>query len=396
MTKKHLLPPTVWMILVICVSFFSLNCGKKGPLRLEPQLTPPEVTNFTVSQEGSNLNLRWEFPLTFKDKKKTPLDVQNIDRIQICYSDKEIKDGQFEKKCDVLQKLKFTDVTRITDAKAMNASNASDTDDQAIAYSTTIPFKLKNLENKDHYFAIQYNYRKEKSPLSSVVYIRSLVPVKPVSGLKIIRENKVIKLTWEKPLVDEVGKPVSMISGYNIFKKIVPDGTAAPSIEKVDQKVDQKETKAVKLNVSEGYTQINKNPTLIEYFEDSDCGVTGTYSYFVTTAMSNQIESSPSEAISIPFTDTYAPDVPSNLVSFKAADHIFLTWQEVKDTDLSHYRVYRKLSETDDYKLMADKITIPNYKDKDVKPGKTYFYSVTSVDKAGNESNHSSGVSEQF
>ena len=28
------------------------GCGKKGPLKLEPQLLPTEVENLTISQEG--------------------------------------------------------------------------------------------------------------------------------------------------------------------------------------------------------------------------------------------------------------------------------------------------------------------------------------------------------
>ena len=116
----------------------------------------------------------------------------------------------------------------------------------------------------------------------------------------------------------------------------------------------------------------------------------------MSAIISNQIESAPSETVSIKVTDIFPPEIPANLVCFKAQDHLFLTWKPVLDTDFSHYRVYRRLPANKEFQLVADKGTSTSYKDKDLTAGKTYFYVVTSVDTKGNESEYSNEVKEQF
>ena len=64
-----------------------------------------------------------------------------------------------------------------------------------------------------------------------------------------------------------------------------------------------------------------------------------------------------------------------------------LSWSINLETDLAGYRVYR--SEQQDAKgalITADLLLAPAYRDTSVEPGKRYWYSVTAVDRAGNES----------
>ena len=72
----------------------------------------------------------------------------------------------------------------------------------------------------------------------------------------------------------------------------------------------------------------------------------------MASLLSERIESAPSNQVKIRIHDTFPPDIPANLVIFTAKDHIFLTWEAVRDRDLSHYIVYRKSSRNEDFKLL--------------------------------------------
>jgi fibronectin type 3 domain-containing protein len=70
-----------------------------------------------------------------------------------------------------------------------------------------------------------------------------------------------------------------------------------------------------------------------------------------------------------------------------------LSWSINLETDLAGYRVYR--SERQDMRgvlITADLLLAPAYRDTSVEPGHRYWYSVTAVDRAGNESDASASV----
>ena len=385
------------LILAILLLMSVFNCGKKGPLVLEPALNPMAAENVQLSQVGDELKLMWSFPQAFTDKKKTPFDVEQVEKIYIYYADKEIPGDKFRKKASLLKKLTLNDLTKAPDSliqispltvssttsSTSSSSSAATTGKREIrnlSYFITIPLKLKELDNKDHFLAVQYYYQKKRSPLSQVAYIHSMAPVKSVTDVKISQEKKVIKISWGRPTQDEAGNSVSSIAGYNMYRKIEPEikKEGAPDTE------------------ASVFVKINKDKVLTEYYEDSDSGVNGTYSYYISGVVSNQVETSPSQTVSIKISDIYPPEVPANLVCFKAPDHLFLTWKPSPDSDFAHYRVYRRSADEVDSKLIADKITASSYKDKDVQKGKTYIYTVSAVDQKGNESDQSNEVSEQF
>ncbi len=369
----------------LLVIIFLFGCGKKGPLRLEPELIPKAAEKLKVFQIGDNLKLEWDFPQVLADKNRTELEIAKIDKIYIYYSTREILGGKFRKKSTLLKKLKIEDLTQSPPPLTPAPVRPGMAEIKNLTYFINIPFKLKELDNKQHFFGIQYYYQKKRSPMSEIVYIFSRAPVKPVIDLKLNHENKVIKLTWAKPLLDEAGKSVADIAGYNIYRKIEPEKTG-----EVEAEVNIGTIK------EEFFNKLNRSNILIEYYEDRDTGISGNYSYYVSAVISNQIESAFSETVSIKLTDIFPPEIPANLVCFKAQDHLFLTWKPVTDTDFSHYRVYRRSRADNEFQLAADKVTATSYKDKDLETGRTYFYVVTSVDTKGNESEYSNEVKEQF
>lgn len=338
------------------------SCGKKGPLSLEPEKLPLAVENFELYQQGSTIKLTWNFPAYLSDKK-SPTDMSMIGKISIYYSPKKIEDRKFRKKSILYKKLKPDELTKKDES-----------------YHIKIPFSEKNLDGKTHHFAIQYYYgKKKKSPLSQVEAIASILPVRPIQDLKIVKEKKVLKLTWTRPFLNLANKKIKNIAGYQVYRW---HGQSGPKKE------------------IEAFTRFNNDTILKEYFEDMDTGSDGIYSYYVTTMSSDTIESDPSNIASVNMKDIYPPDPPANLAVFKAEDHLYLTWEAVKDSDLSHYIVYRKAAVKDqeegEFGRIAEQVTNAYYKDSQVKKEITYFYYVTAVDDKGNESARSNVAKEKF
>ena len=63
---------------------------------------------------------------------------------------------------------------------------------------------------------------------------------------------------------------------------------------------------------------------------------------------------------------------------------IDLIWTPVSDSDLAGYNVYRHQAGQPPVKLNGDLLRTPAFRDLNVVPGQTYFYSVSAVDERGN------------
>ena len=138
-------------------------------------------------------------------------------------------------------------------------------------------------------------------------------------------------------------------------------------------------------------------------FLDSDFEFGKTYVYIVRSAVKvqgNALESDPSEPLVVAPVDTFPPATPQNIVaavtsaSSDAAPEIDLSWSINAETDLAGYRVYRSEQESDKGQLVTpDLLLSPAYRDTSVRPSSPYWYRVTAVDRAGNESAPSAPVS---
>jgi fibronectin type 3 domain-containing protein len=64
-----------------------------------------------------------------------------------------------------------------------------------------------------------------------------------------------------------------------------------------------------------------------------------------------------------------------------------LSWNISPETDLAGYNVYRtEQSGVQGTHLNSELLPTPAFRDMNAVPGRTYFYSVTAVDRSGNES----------
>ena len=86
--------------------------------------------------------------------------------------------------------------------------------------------------------------------------------------------------------------------------------------------------------------------------------------------------------------DHTPPSVPKGLFSTTMHKAVYLEWYENDEEDFREYRVYRR-EDGDDYYYRIAITKIGEYVDRGLDNGYTYFYTVTAVDRHGNESDFS-------
>jgi len=90
--------------------------------------------------------------------------------------------------------------------------------------------------------------------------------------------------------------------------------------------------------------------------------------------------------------DMTPPAPPTGITVVPGIGRVFLTWNENKEQDLAGYHVYRSMKAGGKQERLTDKpLNRTTFSDETVKQGGAYYYSITAVDKSGNESARSKG-----
>jgi hypothetical protein len=89
--------------------------------------------------------------------------------------------------------------------------------------------------------------------------------------------------------------------------------------------------------------------------------------------------------------DNLAPMAPQNLKGTVGASAVALTWDESLDKDFNYFAVYRSTEQGFDPAGMTPVATLTQnqYDDADITVGQVYYYKVSAIDFAGNESDYS-------
>jgi predicted phage tail protein len=134
------------------------------------------------------------------------------------------------------------------------------------------------------------------------------------------------------------------------------------------------------------------NPSPVSTTTYVDAPPYGTYTYRVTAvgaAGTPRIESDPSQGVAATFKDLVPPPVPANLNALIEPRRVRLVWDPVDASDLAGYKVYRTegMGHTDIREIGTFAVgVLPPTTTTFADPGIAYKYSVTTVDKSGNES----------
>src|SRR6516225_409190 len=192
-----------------------------------------------------------------------------------------------------------------------------------------------------------------------------------------------IQLKWRAPTRSSTGEAISGVKEYHVYRGELEAGTA----EGASKDLRQAKWKLPLLQLG---------TTAAPEYEDRGFDYGKTYAYVVRSAVpagGELLESGDSKAAIVTPKDIFPPTPPQAVVAAvlrgpSAESYVVdLSWGINVETDLAGYRVYRSESEgARGEPLTPDLLLTPAYRDASVQSGHSYWYTVTAVDRAGNES----------
>ncbi len=204
------------------------------------------------------------------------------------------------------------------------------------------------------YQGINYDYQDNTYLVSNMRPANPAVP----TGLVATPQPNGITLDWS----DNSDRT---LAGYNVYRSATATGT---------------------------FVKTNTTAVTTSDFLDATAPA-GTTSFYRVTARDNWGgESGVSATVSATRSaDTVAPVPPTNLVASGQPGGIVLSWDVNTEADLAGYRVYRSDAAGGTYILINSGayITGSAYTDSTTQPTVTWYYKVSAVDTAGNESGQS-------
>src|SRR3989441_6936144 len=231
--------------------------------------------------------------------------------------------------------------------------------------------------------------QKRASADSNVVSVRLFPVPAPINSVEARVTESAIELTWTVPTSTSAGDPVSALIGYRVYRSEA-SLPADSSLEQVPAP-----GKGAGPASALAFSEINS-------YRDNSFSFDHTYVYAVRSVIQaddHELESSDSQPVVVTPRDTFPPAAPQGVVSAllpgASAGTVVVdfSWSINVETDLAGYRVYRSEQEGARGQLLTpDLLPTPAVRDTSVQPGHRYWYAVTAVDRAGNESAPSAPV----
>ena len=252
------------------------------------------------------------------------------------------------------------------------------------------PAETKEHPGATYAYLIRTRLSKKRASADSNVVTARVFPVpQRISSVPFQLTETAVNLTWSAPTQTSAGDPLPAVSGYHVYRgEIDPQGPAPTG----------KDISAV--HWISPLTLLA--PSATNSYSDKQFEFGKTYVYAVRSVISvdgNEIESDNSEPVTVTPRDSFPPAVPQDLVAAVlsgAAPSTFvvdLSWSINLETDFAGYRIYRSEKEGAGGQLVTpDLLPTPAFRDSSVAPGRRYWYTVTALDHAGNESAPSSAA----
>ena len=231
--------------------------------------------------------------------------------------------------------------------------------------------------------------RKRSSADSNVISLAIFPVPAPIASIEARVTESAIELSWSAPTRTAAGDPLPAVAGYRIYRSETSPaaGSSAAPVPAQGNATAQ----ATPLAFSE-----------TDSYRDTSFSFDHTYTYVVRSVIrveGSELESSDSQPVTVTPRDTFPPAAPQGVVAavfpgaVPGAVVVDLSWSINLETDLAGYRVYRSEQEGVRGQLITSELLpTPAVRDTTVEPGHRYWYTVTAVDRTGNESAPSTPV----
>ena len=252
------------------------------------------------------------------------------------------------------------------------------------------PAETKEHPGATYAYLIRTRVSKKRASADSNVVTARLFPApQPISSVQSQVTETEVNLSWPAPTQTSAGDPLPTVSGYRVYRGEIASHTPAPA--------------GKDLSTTHWISPLTLlGPATSNSYSDKQFDFGKTYVYIVRSVISSdgsEIESDNSETVTVTPLDTFPPAAPQDVVAAVLPGEapstfvVDLSWSINLETDFAGYRVYRSGQEGSRGELVTpDLLPTPAFRDGSVSPGLRYWYTVTSLDRAGNESAPSRSV----
>ncbi len=343
-----------------------LACGKRGDPRPPVPVIPQATTDLVVTQRAAKVLLTWSYPSLTTAGRSLPV----IRRIVVYRYLEELPPSATTAREPAVPDAvsDFAKVPTLTAAQFAKLSQRIESIEGANVPAATVGAKLVYEDTPPPFRSasgrpvrLTYSVVTEgvvaKSDFSNLATVVPLPVAVPPTGVTADARPEGIVLKWSTPTTSATGDATPVIVGYNIFR----------DSDDLDKPINATPVKE---------TSFTDTPT----YDEHTYRITA-----VASAGPPRIQSDPSPPVSTTFKDLVPPPAPASVTALVETRVVRLIWDAVDAPDLDGYNVYRTEGDAR-LKLTPHPARQTHFGDESIEMGVTYFYSVTVVDKNGNES----------
>lgn len=348
----------------------ALGCGKRGDPKPPVPVIPQATSDLVVTQRADKVILAWSYPAlttagrslgkvdrvrVFRYVEPLPVDAKGpADPLPDSSADpaRPAAASSFAS-IPTLSANQFLRLRELVDTiegtKLPNATSGT-----KLIFEDTPPMQSIDKRPVRLTYSVVTEGGTSASDLSNLVTIVPLVVPAPPATVTAEAGAPGVTLRWNTP--------ATSVAGFNIYR--------TPTGELPD----------------EFATPVNPAPITGNSFTDTP--PFGTWDYRVTAVAAAgppRVESGLSVVANAIFRDLVPPPPPATVTALLETKIVRLIWDPVDAPDLNGYNVYRTEGKAR-LKLTPNPARQTFFGDESIDIGIAYFYSITSVDKSGNES----------
>jgi hypothetical protein len=355
-------------IALFCSILFAAGCGAPGePVPPVPP-TPVAITDLAAQQAGDAVQLSFTMP----NKSTLGEKMKEVPTLEVLRGSLKPDGTADEKSFRVVDSVPGSLINEYVQKGKVEFPDAISPQELKTHAGELVLYRVRT-----------YVSPKKISPSSPSASLKLYPVPAPISSVEVELTENAIHLKWEPPTGTTAGEPLGAIPEYHVYRGELDPQTADAT------KIDLRKAtwKAPLIQIA---------TTTIPEYHDVGFDYGKTYAYAVRSVVQVQgmaLEASDSAPVVLTPRDTFPPAPPQDLVAAVLpgatgdATVVDLSWSINLETDLAGYRVYRSEQEgTKGELLTKELLPTPAYRDTSVHNGQKYWYSVTAVDKAGNES----------
>src|SRR5277367_527951 len=379
--RKLVVPAALCLALCVPLCLLMIGCAQTGP-PLPPSLELPKPpSDLRASRKGSQVILSWSEPTLTTDRQT----VRYLGPTLVCRSS-EAEITACGSPVKTLAAPALSNIPSKSGSRRPATPKSGAERPTLQTYTDILPATMQQRDPAAEItYAVEVLNRNSRGPgLSNRVHVPAIATAPPPRDLAAELTGDGVVLTWTSP-IELLSSPDVQVR-YRIYRheeKPGDDSSAKDSIA--------------------GEVFVDGSGAM--HFTDSSFQWDKTYLYHVTSVTilkrpdsEIQVEGDDSSVVRVVAHDVFPPAVPSGLQAAYSGEgqkpFIDLIWAPVTNADLGGYNVYRSEADGVAVKVNLELIKSPSYRDNAIVSGKTYSYSVSSVDARGNESGRSEPTSE--